>query len=197
MKIIKNTSGRSTREIKKVFTKVHAYMRKLENRAAPNWKNLRVKIEGRDGNYHSGRAYYNGHGDDWDLFLTLPRPIVKGQGFNGYEHAKGRANKYRVHELVHIVYHELMHTYGYDHSQYSDITTAEAEKLYPENFEVPVEQPTPAKLKQAACPKWRTKYESALKRRKAWLSKQKRAANALKKVEKQIKYYERTYQKEL
>lgn len=190
MRIIKNTSTRDGAFIKSVFTKVHAYMRTLENRKAPNWKNLRVKLAGREENYHSGRAYYGGHGyNDWDVFLTLPRCIRKGTHWATGDD-KGRANVYRIHELASLVYHELMHTYGYKHAEYNDILPGELAQLYPDNFEVPAEA---EKLQCAAAPKWRTKYDSALKRRKAWLSKAKRAETALKKIEKQIKYYERTY----
>jgi len=190
MKIIKNTSGRSTREIKKIFTHVHRYMKKLEGRAAPNWKGLRVIIEGREDNYHSGRAYFHGHGGDWDVFLTLPRPTKKGTLWHNKER-KGQPNYYGVHTLASLVYHELMHTYGYRHSEYNDITEPELNKLFPETYDIPA-QPEP-KARLAALPKWQTKYNRLLARRKTWESKQRRAKVALKKLETQIKYYERTY----
>lgn len=189
MKIIKNTSGRDTAYIKSVFTKVHTYMRTLEKRKAPNWKNLRVKINGREEKYHSGRAYIGGRGGEWDVFLTLPRPVKNGTAWHS-EDKKGQPMFYGTHSLASLVYHELMHTYGYKHSQYNDISEKELNKLFPEVIDLP---PAIDKVKAAALPKWQAKYDSALKRRKVWQAKAKRAANALKKVEKQIAYYERTY----
>lgn len=192
MKILSNTSGLDTRFIKAVFTKVHAYMRTLENRKAPNWQNLRVKIEGRDMNYHSGRAFYNGNGYEWDLFLTLPRPVKRGTHWAS-EDKKGQRMNYMLHELVHIIYHELMHTYGYKHSQYSDITKRECLKLYPDNIAVPAAAAPAAKEKP---PKWQTKLNALRNRQDAWQRKAKRAENALKKINTSIKYYERKYEKD-
>ena len=191
MRITKNTSGYCTRAIKAVFTKVHAFMRspKCEGKPAPNWRNLRVQIEGRDGGYHSGRAYYGGHGIDWDVFLTLPRPTLKGTNWHT-ERRKGEATNYRVRKLASLIYHELMHTYGYKHSQYNDIRAEDLERLFPDNYLVPVPEPKPERVKQAA---HIDKYARLVARRKAWESKARRAENALKKINKSIRYYERTY----
>jgi hypothetical protein len=188
MKIIKNTSGRSTREIKKVFTIVHHYMKTLEHRPAPNWRNLRVVIAGRETNYAGGRSFYNGRGGDWDLFLTIPRPVKLGTHWASEQH-KGKSNFLGVQRLASLVYHELMHTYGYKHSQFTDITEVELNKLFPEAYNIPTAtEATPDKS-----PKWRKRYDTALINEKRWLSKQKRAANALKKVRTRIKYFERKY----
>lgn len=191
MRIVKNTSGYETRALKAVFTKVHAFMRspKCEGKPAPNWKNLRVVIEGREDNRHSGRAYLGGHGYDWDLFLTIPRPVKRGTNWYS-KNQKGQRNEYRVHRLASLVYHELMHTYGYNHNQYNDIRADDLERLYPDNYVLPVPEPKPEAPKVAA---WVGKRERLLKRRKAWQTKAKRAKNALAKIEKSLAYYERTY----
>lgn len=191
MRITKNTSGYDTRAIKRVFTVVHAFMRspKCEGKPAPNWRGLRVKIEGRDGGYHSGRAYYHGRGCDWDVFLTLPRPVLRGTNWHT-EHRKGKVQTYRVRALASLVYHELMHTYGYRHSQYNDIRAEDLERLFPDNYVLPTPAPKPEPVKVAA---WIQKRDRLLARRKAWESKAKRAENALKKINKSLRYYERTY----
>lgn len=189
MRIIKNTSGYDTRAIKAVFTRVHTFMRsaKCEGKPAPNWKGLRVKIEGREDNRHSGRAFYGGHGYDWDIFLTLPRPIKRG---TDWADDKGKPNTYRVRKLASLIYHELMHTYGYKHAHYNDIRDADLETLYPDNFVLPAPGPKAEPTKAAA---WINKRDRLLARKKAWESKAKRAKNALAKIEKSLKYYARKY----
>lgn len=118
MKIVKNTSPYQTRQIRSVICAVHAHMRKLERRPAPNWKRLRVKIRSRAWG-HSGWAYYEGkgraHGKDWDVLLSLSR-----QGCT-------------IRQLALLTYHELMHTYGYRHRQFNDIPEQELQQLFPVN----------------------------------------------------------------
>ena len=70
------------------------------------------------------------------------------------------------------------------------MTQKELEKLIPENYELPA-QPTP-KAKPAE-PVWTKRYKAALANKKRWLSKEKRAKNALKKINQKVRYYERTY----
>ncbi len=188
MKIIKNTSGRETAELRKLICRTHALMKRLEKKPAPNWKRLRIKIGGRNESYHSGRAYLGGYGcNGWDVFLTLPRPIVRqDQVWDD----NGRCNRYTARSFVKIVYHELMHTYGYNHDQYSDISQADLEKVVPENYNIRAE---PVKVKPAAEPVWKKKYQQALAAEKRWLAKQKRAVTALKKARKKVRYYENKY----
>ncbi len=190
MKIIKNTSGRSTKAMRSLICKVHAHIRTLEKRPAPNWGRLRVKIAGREENHTSGRAYLNGHGYDWDVFLTLPRPVKLGTAWYSAKD-KGKPNYYSARAFCRLVYHELMHTYGYNHHQYNGISGAELEKLVPENYDLPA-QPAPAVKEKPAA--WQKRYQQALAAEKRWASKEKRAAKALKKARQKIRYYERTYQ---
>lgn len=119
MRIVKNTSRYETKTLRSVLCKVHAHMRKLEGRPAPNWKNLRVKIGHLSRWGWSGYAYYGGKSwKDWDVHFSL------GQGQT-------------LHCFAKAVYHELMHTYGYRHSQYSDLPDRECEMLFPENGPLP------------------------------------------------------------
>lgn len=188
MKVIKNTSGRSTAELRKLICRTHSLMKRLEKKPAPNWKRLRIKIQGRNENYHTGRAYFGGNGYyGWDIFLTLPRPIVRQDLVWDRD---GKHNRYTARSFVKIVYHELMHTYGYHHNQFEDISQEDLEKLVPENYNLPAE---PVKTKKATAPAWRKKYDQAVAAEKRWMAKQKRAATALKKARKKIKYYESKY----
>ncbi len=192
MKITKNTSGYSTRELKRIICLVHSYMRKLERRPAPRWKNLSVHVRGRDGGNVSGRAFYNGCGyvNGWDVVLTIPRRVCKGSGF--WTEHKGRVNNFRARRFAWLVYHELMHTYGYNHKQYTDIRDCDLAKLIPDDYVIPTAEEK-AKPKATPPPKWATRYASVKKRQKKWAAKQKRAENALKKLATQARYYERTY----
>ena len=171
MKIIKNTSAFDTRALRSIICKTHAHMQKIEGKPAPRWKGLSIKIQSR---LHgtSGRAFYNGLGyiDDWDVFLSISPNTT-------------------IYEFAYLVYHELMHTYGYSHKQYSNIKNNEMKLIISDDG------PLPEKivLKQAAMPVWVKRYESALRRKESWEQKQSRAEKALKKVNAQIKYYERKY----
>lgn len=117
MKIIKNTTRYETRTLRTLICRVHAHMKKLERRPAPNWPRLRIAIGNRSRAY-SGRAYFHGNGrgwgSDWDVYLSLP-PDADERGTGS------------------LVYHELMHTYGYRHGAYNDIPDAELAELFPEN----------------------------------------------------------------
>lgn len=156
---------------------------KYENRKAPRWSGLEIVVGNSKRSKYStsGYAYYNGQGRLYhtegakhgiDVFLGLPHEAC------------------RERTLARLVYHELMHTYGYNHSQFNDPCGDELEGWFPENNQIPVKQPV---VKKAAQPKWQARYERAIASEKRWLSKQKRATNALKKVRAKIKYYERNY----
>lgn len=195
MKITKNTSGYSTRELKRIICKVHAHIRKLEGRDAPRWKRLEVHVRGRDDNYTSGRAFYNGCGyvDSWDVVFTIPRAIKKGAtGYWKYPQLKGKLNNYRARRFAYLAYHELMHTYGYRHHQFTNINDAELEKLFPDDYVIPTAQEL-AKPKAPKPPVYKTRYARIRQRRKQWEAKQRRAKTALGKLAKQAAYYERKY----
>jgi hypothetical protein len=98
-------------------------MKKLEGKPAPKWNGLRIEIaKSRRGiNDVSGFAFYHGRGagyKPWDVFLGVPH------------------NSATEHQVAHLVYHELMHTYGYKHHQYNDIPKSELERLFPDNLKL-------------------------------------------------------------
>jgi hypothetical protein len=179
MKILKNTSAYDDAVLRKIICATHAYMVKLEGRKAPNWDNLRIKVRSKEYGW-SGQSYYHGNGrgwgHDWDVFFSLsPNMTVWG--------------------IVTAVYHELMHTYGYKHADYNDIPYKECAKVFPDNPKAVTwnKPPKAPKPKAEKPPAWIAKYESAVKRKKAWETKKKRAETALKKINKTIKYYEKKY----
>jgi len=181
MRIVKNSTVYDTRALRSIICATHAHMKKMEGRPAPNWSRLEIKIGNtkRHG-YHSGHAFYGGRGyvGRADVFFGLCKP--------------GTSMTMTNHSFCGLVYHELMHTYGYRHSQYSDIPISEILKLFPVEEDLPIAAPTLKKKE----PVWIKRYKSALAREKAWTSKLKRAKTALKKAQRQRKYYESKYMTE-
>ena len=172
MQIIKNTSGYDTRAIRAVIVMAHNYIRKFEGRPAPNWSRLRVVVRGRDkGNHVTGCAALHGHGTRWDVCLTVPRPSLDAR------------------ELLRLAHHELMHTYGYEHSGYVDISEAERAVLIPANYKMPTPAP---KAKPAPADRKARRVASLIARRKQWQTRIKRAQTALTKIRKSLRLYERT-----
>jgi len=99
-----------------------------------------------------------------------------------------------------LIQHELLHVYGYGHAAIGHTRT----RFRKQNYQWAVEKmgtermlpesPAPSKPK----PKrdiQRERYERLLKREKAWTTKKKRAATALKKITKQKRYYENQFKK--
>jgi len=131
MKIVRNTTKIESRVLRSLLCKVHAHMTKLERRKAPNWKNLRIKIGNRSKGGYRGWAYYYGKGPGgWDVHLSLPGDATE-RGFGW------------------LVYHELMHTYGYRHNEYGNIPDRELEALFPDNKTIGIPVAVKAKAKRA------------------------------------------------
>jgi len=174
MKITKNTSVYSTRDLKAIICRVHRYLMTLEKRKAPHWKGLEIHVRGRSRKYVTGRAFLDGCGyvDSWDVIFTIPNSELPVRWFAS------------------LVYHELMHTYGYLHKQFTDISSKELTKLYPENY---ILQAAPPKKKKATSPLWQKRYKAAQASEKRWMTKHKRAETALKKIRKKVRYYEAAY----
>jgi hypothetical protein len=179
MRIINNSTVYETRALRTIICLTHWHMKKLMGKPAPNWNRLEVKIGNtkRTG-YHSGHAFYGGRSSyigQADVFFGLCKPEASMTMTN--------------HTFCHLVYHELMHTYGFRHSQYSDIPKREILKLFPIETDLPIAN-APLKKKELV---WTKRYNSALAREKAWTTKLKRAKTALKKAQDQRKYYEKKY----
>lgn len=173
MKIVRNTSPYCTRDVKRVVVAVHRQMKRLEARPAPNWKNLRLCIRTRSSGV-SGWAYFHGHGDHkWDVHLSLPRSGLSEQ------------------RLAWLAYHELMHTYGYSHRQYTDAKPEELAQWFPSN--------APMKLKtkksKRVVPIQDVRHARVAAQLKSWTTKAKRAETAMRKLRAKLRYYERQAEK--
>jgi hypothetical protein len=57
MRIVRNTSGYCSRELRSLLCLVHREIQRTEKRSCPGWKHLRVLVRGRDRGLHvTGRA---------------------------------------------------------------------------------------------------------------------------------------------
>ncbi len=148
---IKNETQYSTRAIRSVLTTIHNHMAKTEGRMR-RWKELVVQIGyTRDsrvrgwaylGNANSGPVYWRrsafGRQENGvkiepgkqcpDVLLRLPEPrqIQNDEIWRADEH-----------DLGWLTYHEFMHSYGYNHKQYTDIPKKELAMLFPDNRKLP------------------------------------------------------------
>lgn len=176
MKIIKNTSGYETKALRKIIVMAHAHIRATEGAAVPRWNDLQIVIRGRDSHGHvSGCAYLGGT----KMWLTIPRSrVIKNLG-EVWPAISAR-------RVMWLAYHELMHSFGYNHSQYRDLNDKELAELIPEDYAMP----QPAK-KSKADPR-EGRIASLIERRAKWKTRLTRAQNTLKKINQRIRYYERT-----
>lgn len=170
MNIVKNTSGYSNRALRSIICRVHSEMVKLEGRKAPNWESLRIVVRGRKrASYTTGSAYLHGRGNHrYDVVFTLPRELSERR-------------------FAWIVYHELMHTYGYVHSQYTDLSERQLDDFGFGHELIPLA----ATKKRVARNMKAERHLSAIRRLREWQTKEKRARNAIKKLQRIIRYYDR------
>lgn len=169
MKIIKNTSKCDTKALRSLFSFIHNQIAKSEGKLTW-WKSLRIQIS--DGHYsghaYLGRVYTTGH----HMHLSI-----------------GKGNLWEASQLF---AHELMHSYGYTHSQFPTypLTEKQMQEIEERFSDTPliVEKKPKRKINKVA-----QRYERMLKRQKSWNRKLKLAQTNLAKVQKEIKHYERTY----
>lgn len=173
MRIVENTSGYNARQLRSLIILAHTTIRKVEGYDAPNWKHLRILVRGRDqGNYVTGRTVLGGRrSGPWDVCLTIPRPNVSAR------------------LVLYLVYHELMHVYGYRHGQFVDLTEAEQAKIIPDDYAL---QPPEAPRKPTTTDRKSARIVALLDREKKWQTRAKRARTALTKIRRSLKHYERT-----
>lgn len=144
MRIVKNTTPYVTADLARVIRRVHSHMKKLEGRPAPNWQGLRVQVQTTrrpDWNgHHSGWAVYGGRNPqaEYDVHLGLPAPGSR------------QAKDYGERQFAVLVYHELMHTYGYRHDQYNDLPASEAAQLFPHGRALQLKAGTLERIARAA-----------------------------------------------
>jgi len=100
MKIIKNTSLYETKKLQSLFCLIHSQLAKYEGRL-PQWKSLKIQVMDKVKGRHASGCAYRGkvYGNQPDMWLSL--------------------NKETSLEVIAQLFgHELMHSYGYNHSQY-------------------------------------------------------------------------------
>ena len=101
MKIIKNTSLFQTKKLNSLFCHVHNQLAKDEGRL-PHWKSLKIqvmdKVKGRhaSGCAYVGKVYSRGEPDMWCSYNV----------------------ETSLERMAQLFAHELMHSYGYRHSQF-------------------------------------------------------------------------------
>jgi hypothetical protein len=91
--------------------------------------------------------------------------------------------------LLALAHHELMHTLGFEHGQFVDLSEADQIKLIPENYEISkqAEKRAPAPSDRKAA-----RIVSLIEREKKWQTRMKRAQTAMKKIRASLRRYERT-----
>ena len=154
-----NRTHYDTKLLRTIICRAHARLAKAQGRL-PQWKRVTITVRRRlKGTHTSGHAYLKGT----KAVFTLPCPTTSPR------------------EIYRLAWHELQHLHGYNHANMGiyfpldEETNEETQDLPASIHEVP---PAPPSRDQRAA------QELALvdKRIKAWLTKQKRAATALKKL---------------
>ena len=171
MKIITNTSRFDTRFLRSLYVATHKHMKRTEGPMRA-WPRLCVTVSGkRHANYVSGYAYIK----SGPVHLTIG------------DHATTRT-------IVKTMFHEGMHVYGYRHSDGGlkcDPHDDDLDVICRDFPDMPLWQraakrPPPKDLIAE-------RYARLKAREAAWRTKEKRAANALKKVRAAIRTYERRH----
>lgn len=167
---IRNQTKYNSRTLRSIACAVYTDVRKTEG-ACWQWGALRIEtVTARSG--YSGWAHLNG----FKMRLRLP------------------PDKLDVAQFAALVEHELYHIYGVAHHKGS----MNCWKHYkPELYQYAVDKIGATHLTpEAPKPKAKTdataiRYERLLQREQSWLTKAKRAKNALAKIQKSKKYYEK------
>lgn len=179
MKITENKTHYDTRKLRTLICAVYNRLKKVEG-PLRQWKTLDVEIRYNNADtqgryYVTGQAIVKGY---W-LRICIPR---------------SRADTRRV---AWTIEHELLHIYGYEHKNMGrnhpkwdgiKYQYAWAEELIGEY--IPIKTPTP-KAKYTTFEKQTLMYTPLCARERRWLTKFKRAQNALAKIKKSKKYYEK------
>jgi hypothetical protein len=145
------------------------------------WKHLKIKIVYSRSGGTSGWATYSGYGMLLRLEKPSPRRLYKGEPQRCF-----------VRSLVHLTYHELMHSYGYRHKQYGEIPNREILQIcenlgLDHRYQLPEKTEKPKRVRDLPM----ERYNRICDRTVQWEKKAKRAATALKKLRKQKREYER------
>jgi hypothetical protein len=182
---IKNRTRYDSRVLARVFALVHSWMAKEIGHKLRQWPRLDVEVKYRN----SGRLGVSGCATvgGWHMTLRLPQErIASGEG------------RLRTATLAWVVWHELLHTYGYRHDRFSppamyNTDSAERFAFVVEKIgsEMVADAAVKVKVKPTKETTQRARYDRLVANEKAWQSKLKRAQTALRKIAKRKRYYER------
>lgn len=180
MKIIKNTSAFDTVKLKTLFSQIHREISKSEGKLR-FWKTLKIQIWNKKYGY-SGCAYLGKYyGVNYDMHLSMSQDIS-------------------LYDMAQLFAHELMHNYGYDHSQFRNDPLDEKQMRYivdkfgDTSYFLKTEKPK-LRINRVAknYKQLKIRRNNLIKRKKQYESNLKRLANSMKKVERKLKHYEKTY----
>jgi hypothetical protein len=195
---VNNKTRYGTRKLRSIFCAVHSDI------ATPldTWRHLTVTVV-----YSRRRRRHRWNDEDERIESYLddggPRNMSGHASLDGYSMTLCVP---RTHLqslwLAKLFHHELLHSYGKRHPEYpkslgSDFWRGDAENYrwildkheLPELLdEKPEEPPAPKPTKEA---KQLAAVQRLIARRKAWVTKARRAATALAKIDKSLRYYQR------
>lgn len=186
-----NSTGYDTAAMRRILVQVHNELTRYEGHRLRRWARVEVEVvkrnEGSVGT--SGYAYING------IYtrLRLPRPPN---------------NHCSVQQLIRIAWHEFLHLYGYSKEidghglGRAGFPSPDAEDRirHAAGFELrggqggwplPLKEDTPRALPLTTTQLQLVRYQRVLDREAKWLTKQRRARNALKKIANQKRYYQK------
>lgn len=189
-----NKTAYDTAAIKRILCEVHNELARLEGHRLVRWKRVHTQVVHRRAGYSgtSGWAYINGT----LARLRLAKPNT------------GHGMHCSVQQLIRIAWHEYLHLYGYtseidgsgrtragfpgEDSMYR-IRHAAGFKLRggQGGWPLPLKEDTPRALPLTTTQLQLVRYQRLLDREAKWLTKQRRARNALKKIASSRRYYEK------
>lgn len=191
---IHNQTAYATRALRSIICAAHQRLAKHEGRLS-SWSRLQIDVvygRSRGGDRCSGWATL-GRRLEADGYLSLG-----GGGLQLTDHAGGRRMRLRlekpldgkgarVRTLATLARHELLHSYGYGHSAFTDDWADPWPELAQLGEFIPVQQPRAKPPRDRAA----ERFAAAQAAERRWLSRLRRAETALKKVRRRLAYYER------
>ena len=180
MKITNGTIYQTT-ALRAIILRAYAFIKESEG-PLPQWQRVTWQVTYSRTRHYSGFAYYHGT----LARLCLPHPATRRQSLFAPQ-------PIATETVARLVWHEAMHLYGFTHKQYptwpphTDFIAGLPER-------VAVQQPK-AKPVLTLTEKRSAKLEALETRTRAWQTKAKRAATALKKLAQQRRHLERALAK--
>lgn len=174
---LNNETLYDTRKLRSIITAVFRRFEKIEGKGSYPWGMLKVDVVyGRGLGTVAGEAFVKG------IYMRL---------FLGRCRADTRW-------LAHIIEHELEHCYGYGHRQMARVTQKTWDVGYSKHYDWAAEKYGEEFLPELPKPKTgpvvslqEQRYQRLCERERKWEPKLRRAKNALTKIRRQKKYYEK------